>query len=81
MARSSRSFLKRQIEQKKRKKKQEKAERRLERKNQETSGSLEDMLAYVDSDGNITTEPPSEEIENKPEKEGENSDQKTKESS
>lgn len=69
MARSSRSFLKRQIEQKKRKKKQEKAERRLERKNQETSGSLEDMLAYVDSDGNITTEPPSEEIENKPDDE------------
>ena len=65
MARSSRSFLKRQIEQKKRKKKQQKAEKRLERKHQETSGALEDMLAYVDADGNITTEPPSEEIEDK----------------
>jgi hypothetical protein len=65
MARS-RSFLKKQIERKKKKKKKEKAEKKLERKNQPTSGALEDMLAYVDADGNLTTEPPSEEIENEP---------------
>jgi hypothetical protein len=65
MARS-RSFLKKQIAQKKRKKKKEKAERKLERKKQTTSGALEDMLAYVDANGNITTEPPSEEIPEKP---------------
>ncbi|MFW5760425.1 MAG: cold-shock protein [Cyclobacteriaceae bacterium] len=58
MARSQNSFLKKVKEEKKRKKKQEKFEKKMEKKNQPTSGKLNDMLAYVDENGNITTENP-----------------------
>ena len=60
MARSQNSFIKKLKAEKKRKKKEAKFQKRLEKKNQETSGDLEDMLAYVDEDGNITSEPPEE---------------------
>ena len=60
MARSQNSFIKKQKAEKKRKKKMEKFEKRLEKKNQETKGNLEDMLAYVDEFGNIVDEPPEE---------------------
>ena len=60
MARSQNSFLKKVKAEKKRKKKKEKFERKMEKKNQPTSGKLKDMLAYVDENGNITTENPEE---------------------
>lgn len=72
MARSQNSFIKKLKAEKKRKKKKEKFEKRLEKKNQETSGDLEDMMAYVDEFGNIVDEPP----EPKPKKEDKKSNNK-----
>jgi molecular chaperone DnaK (HSP70) len=57
MSRSN-QFIKRQKEEKRRKKKQEKEQRKEERRQNSPGGSLESMLAYVDENGNITTEPP-----------------------
>jgi hypothetical protein len=57
MSRSN-QFIKRQKEEKRRKKKQEKELRKEERKQNSQGGSLENMLAYVDENGNLTTEPP-----------------------
>lgn len=61
MARSQNSFIKKQKAEKKRKKQKEKFEKKLERKNNPSSGALEDMIAYVDEFGNITSTPPEEE--------------------
>lgn len=58
MARSQNSFMKLQRERKKKKKKQAKLQRKIEKKDHETSGKLDDMLAYVDEYGNITSSPP-----------------------
>jgi hypothetical protein len=57
MSRSN-QFIKRQKEEKRRKKKQEKEQRKEERKQTSQGGALENMLAYVDENGNLTTEPP-----------------------
>jgi cold shock CspA family protein len=59
MARAQETFSKKENEKKRLKKKNDKEEKRKERQANATSGqSLEDMLAYVDEDGNITTTPP-----------------------
>ncbi|AWW28742.1 cold-shock protein [Echinicola strongylocentroti] len=58
MARSNNSFIKKQKADRKAKKKKEKLENRLEKKRHETSGKLEDMIAYVDEFGNISDTPP-----------------------
>jgi hypothetical protein len=58
MARSQNSFLKKQLEQNKAKKKKEKAQRKQERQENASSGKLEDMMAYVDEFGNISSTPP-----------------------
>ncbi|KEO73985.1 hypothetical protein [Anditalea andensis] len=60
MGRSNNSFIKKQKADKKAKKRKEKFENRLERKGQESSGKLEDMIAYVDEFGNISDTPPEE---------------------
>lgn len=60
MARSQNSFIKNQKAQKKKKKRQEKLQKKIDKKEQETSGSLDDMIAYVDQFGNIVDEPPEE---------------------
>ena len=66
MARSSQnSFIKNQKAMKKKKKREEKLQRRIEKKDQESSGALSDMIAYVDADGNILDEPPQEPKETK----------------
>ncbi len=57
MARSQNSFIKKLKAEKKKKKKQEKFQKKLEKKNKETNGELENMLAYLDEDGNIISEP------------------------
>ena len=57
MARSQNSFIKKLKEEKKRKKKAEKFQKKLDKKNQETSGALDDMIAYVDEFGNIVDNP------------------------
>ncbi|MFT4736769.1 MAG: S-adenosylmethionine hydrolase [Cyclobacteriaceae bacterium] len=60
MARSQNSFMKKQKAEKKRKAQAEKLQRRIEKKNSETSGALDDMIAYVDEFGNILDEKPEE---------------------
>jgi len=61
MGRSQESFSKKEKEKKRRKKKQEKRERREQRKvEKEERGAVtfEDMLAYVDENGHLTSTPP-----------------------
>ncbi len=59
MGRSQETFNKKEKEKKRLKKKKEKLQRKEDRKaNSEKGKSLEDMLAYVDEDGNITSTPP-----------------------
>ncbi|MBE7179098.1 MAG: cold shock domain-containing protein, partial [Mucilaginibacter polytrichastri] len=59
MGRSQETFNKKENEKKKQKKKNEKAEKREERKASGGKGkSLDDMMAYVDEFGNITSTPP-----------------------
>ncbi len=65
MARSQNSFIKKQKAERKRKKRMEKIQKKIDKKDQETSGSLDDMIAYVDEFGNILDEPPEEKKEDK----------------
>ncbi len=58
MAKSQDSFNKQEKEKKRLKKKQEKQQRREERNANSQGGGLENMMAYVDEDGNITDTPP-----------------------
>jgi len=59
MARSQNSFIKKQKEKKRELKKKEKEARKKERQeNNAKGGDLEDMMAYVDEFGNISSEPP-----------------------
>lgn len=58
MGRSQETFNKKEVRSKKEKKKKEKAAKKLAKRDQEKRGSLEDMLAYVDENGNITTKKP-----------------------
>jgi cold shock CspA family protein len=59
MAKSKETFNKREKEKQRQRQKQEKKEKMDERKaNQGKSKSLDDMMAYIDDDGNITSTPP-----------------------
>ena len=59
MAKSRETWNKKEREQKKQKLKKEKEERKKERKEMVQKGkSLEDMMAYVDENGNISSTPP-----------------------
>ena len=58
MARSSETFSKREKEKLKLQKRKEKEQRKEERKAGNEGKSFEDMLAYVDENGNITSTPP-----------------------
>jgi cold shock CspA family protein len=58
MARSRERFSKKEVRERKAKKRKEKEKKRLERKEGEKKSSLDDMIAYVDKDGMITSEPP-----------------------
>ncbi len=58
MGRSQDTFNKKEVRNKKEKKRKEKEKKRLARKDTEKKGSLNDMIAYVDEDGNITSEAP-----------------------
>jgi len=68
MARSQNSFIKNQKAIKKKKKRQEKLQKKIDKKEQETSGKLDDMIAYVDEFGNIMDEPPEAPKEKKEDK-------------
>lgn len=59
MGRSQESFSKKEKEKKKLKKRQDKEQKKEERKAGSSKGKgIEEMLAYVDEDGNITSTPP-----------------------
>lgn len=59
MAKSGQSFNKREKEKQREKAKQEKREKMEERKaNMKKGQSLEDMMAYIDENGNLSTTPP-----------------------
>lgn len=59
MAKSQETFSKKEKEKKKQQKKKEKEQRKAERKANAREGkSLEDMLAYVDENGNLSATPP-----------------------
>ncbi|MGV3528125.1 MAG: cold-shock protein [Flavisolibacter sp.] len=58
MAKSKETFNKREKEKRRQKQKQEKREKMEERKANASKKSLDDMMAYVDEDGNITNTPP-----------------------
>ena len=59
MAKSQETYSKREKEQKKLKKRQEKEEKREERKANSSKGkTFEEMLAYVDENGNLSSTPP-----------------------
>ncbi|MEE4196787.1 MAG: cold shock domain-containing protein [Bacteroidales bacterium] len=57
MGRSQESFNKKEVRRKKEKKRKEKEQKRLEKKEGE-KGNLDDMIAYVDQNGVITSTPP-----------------------
>jgi cold shock CspA family protein len=59
MAKSKETFNKREKEKQRQKEKREKREKMEERRaNQPKGRSLDEMMAYVDEDGNITSTPP-----------------------
>lgn len=58
MAKSNNAFLKKQRAESKRKKRVEKQEKKADRKKEPKSGSLEDMIVYVDENGNFSDTPP-----------------------
>jgi cold shock CspA family protein len=59
MAKSKETFNKKEKEKKRLKQRQEKREKMEERKANASKGkSLNDMMAYIDEDGNITSTPP-----------------------
>lgn len=58
MGRSQETFSKKEVRNKKEKKKRDKRDKREEKRGQETSGKLDDMIMYVDHMGNFTSTPP-----------------------
>lgn len=66
MSRSRETFNKKDSEAKKLKKKKEKAQKKEERKSSSNKGKgFESMLAYVDENGQITSEPPDATVKKK----------------
>ncbi len=60
MGRSQETFNKKEVRNKKEKKRKDKEKKRLAKKDHEKKGGLNDMIAYVDENGNITDTPPDE---------------------
>ena len=58
MGRSQETFNKKEVRNKKEKKRKDKEKKKLTRKENEKSGGLDDMIAYVDENGMITSTPP-----------------------
>lgn len=58
MGRSQESFNKKEVKNKKDKKRKDKEQKRLDRKDNDKSKNFEDMIAYVDENGMITSTPP-----------------------
>lgn len=58
MAKSQATFMKKQLEKNRQKKKEDKEQRKLDRQQNSTGGNLDNMLAYVNEFGEITSTPP-----------------------
>ena len=58
MGRSQETFNKKDVRNKKEKKRKEKEKKKLARKESEKKSGLDDMIAYVDEYGMLTSEPP-----------------------
>ena len=58
MGRSQETFNKKEVRNKKEKKRKEKEMKRQAKRESEKKGSLDDMIAYVDENGMITSTPP-----------------------
>ena len=58
MSKSQETFNKREREKNRQRKQQDKLEKMQERKNNKEKKSLDDMIAYVDENGNLTSVPP-----------------------
>ncbi len=58
MGRSQETFNKKEVRQKREKKRKDKVQKRLDKKDKEKKNSLDDMIAYVDENGVITSTPP-----------------------
>jgi len=65
MARSQETFGKKEKEKKRLKKRKEKQEKKEERRAASEGGGLENMMAYLDEDGNIVDTPPDPTIKKK----------------
>lgn len=70
MAGSNNRFIKKQKTEKRLKKRQVKEQKKTDRKENSSKGGFESMIAYVDKFGNITSEPPVEEVEQDEEESG-----------
>jgi S-adenosylmethionine hydrolase len=60
MAKSNNSYIKKQKADKRAKTRREKLQKKVEKKDSSSGGELDNMIAYVDKFGNITSEPPIE---------------------
>jgi hypothetical protein len=58
MAKSQATFMKKQLEKNRQKKKEDKEQRKADRQQNSTGGDLENMMAYVNEFGEITSTPP-----------------------
>jgi len=58
MAKSQATFMKKQLEKNRQKKKEDKEQRKLERQQNSTGGNMDNMMAYVNEFGEITSTPP-----------------------
>ncbi|MEH6408687.1 MAG: cold shock domain-containing protein [Leeuwenhoekiella sp.] len=58
MARSQETYGKKEKEKKRLKKREDKLKKKVERKANAKGGAFEDMIAYVDENGNLTDTPP-----------------------
>ena len=64
MAKSQATFMKKQLEKNRQKKKEDKQQRKEERKKNSSGGDLENMMAYVNEFGEITSTPPEKKSNN-----------------
>jgi len=65
MGRSQETFGKKEVRNKKEKKRKEKEKKKLARKESEKKGGLDDMIAYVDENGMLTSTPPDPNVKKK----------------
>lgn len=63
MSRAKETFNKKEIQKRKEKKRKDKVQKRLEKKESDSKTSPDDMIAYVDEYGRITSTPPEHERE------------------